>query len=171
MCIFHPHFRLQEYVEYYGGPGVQHIAMNTSDIITSVSVIKHVNASWKQQPVKLWWILELQIRNLKERGMEFMSVPDTYYDQLRENLKHSKVKISEDLDVLQVGTSPSFKCFQMGRTDKMLYHILPIFFWLNLTHAGPQDLGGLWWQWLFTTDLHQASSRSPHCVLRGHSEA
>lgn len=27
---------LQEYVEYYGGPGVQHIAMNTSDIITSV---------------------------------------------------------------------------------------------------------------------------------------
>lgn len=26
----------QEYVEYYGGPGVQHIAMNTSDIITSV---------------------------------------------------------------------------------------------------------------------------------------
>lgn len=44
----------------------------------------------------------LQIRNLKERGMEFMSVPDTYYDQLRENLKQSKVKISEDLDVLQV---------------------------------------------------------------------
>lgn len=44
----------------------------------------------------------LQIRNLKERGMEFMSVPDTYYDQLREKLKDSKVKISEDMDVLQV---------------------------------------------------------------------
>uniref|UniRef100_A0A8P4G1L5 4-hydroxyphenylpyruvate dioxygenase n=1 Tax=Dicentrarchus labrax TaxID=13489 RepID=A0A8P4G1L5_DICLA len=68
--------QIQEYVEYYGGPGVQHIAMNTSDIITA-------------------------IRNLKERGMEFMSVPDTYYSQLRENLKHSKVKVSEDLDVLQ----------------------------------------------------------------------
>ncbi|TMS03421.1 4-hydroxyphenylpyruvate dioxygenase [Larimichthys crocea] len=68
--------QIQEYVEYYGGPGVQHIAMNTSDIISA-------------------------IRNLKERGMEFMSVPDTYYNQLRENLKHSKVKISEDLDVLQ----------------------------------------------------------------------
>lgn len=36
--------------------------------------------------------------------MEFMSVPDTYYDQLREKLKHSKVKISEDLDALQVRT-------------------------------------------------------------------
>ncbi|XP_028433288.1 4-hydroxyphenylpyruvate dioxygenase [Perca flavescens] len=68
--------QIQEYVEYYGGPGVQHIAMNTSDIITA-------------------------IRNLKQRGMEFMSVPDTYYEQLRENLKHSKVQISEDLDVLQ----------------------------------------------------------------------
>ncbi|XP_042277822.1 4-hydroxyphenylpyruvate dioxygenase [Thunnus maccoyii] len=68
--------QIQEYVEYYGGPGVQHIAMNTSDIITA-------------------------IRNLKERGMEFMSVPDTYYEQLREKLKHSKVKVTEDLDVLQ----------------------------------------------------------------------
>uniref|UniRef100_A0A8P4JVE9 4-hydroxyphenylpyruvate dioxygenase n=1 Tax=Dicentrarchus labrax TaxID=13489 RepID=A0A8P4JVE9_DICLA len=27
--------QIQEYVEYYGGPGVQHIAMNTSDIITA----------------------------------------------------------------------------------------------------------------------------------------
>uniref|UniRef100_A0A669DPR5 4-hydroxyphenylpyruvate dioxygenase n=1 Tax=Oreochromis niloticus TaxID=8128 RepID=A0A669DPR5_ORENI len=69
--------QIQEYVEYYGGPGVQHIAMNTSDIITT-------------------------IRNLKERGMEFMSVPETYYDQLREKLKHSKVKISEDLDELKI---------------------------------------------------------------------
>ncbi|KAM9857957.1 4-hydroxyphenylpyruvate dioxygenase-like [Aulostomus maculatus] len=68
--------QIQEYVEYYGGPGVQHIAMNTSDIINA-------------------------IRNLKERGMEFMSVPDTYYEQLREKLKHSKVQVTEDLDVLQ----------------------------------------------------------------------
>uniref|UniRef100_A0A1A8EZ72 4-hydroxyphenylpyruvate dioxygenase b n=1 Tax=Nothobranchius korthausae TaxID=1143690 RepID=A0A1A8EZ72_9TELE len=30
-----------------------------------------------------------------------MTVPDTYYDQLREKLKHAKIKISEDLDVLQ----------------------------------------------------------------------
>uniref|UniRef100_A0A8D3E469 4-hydroxyphenylpyruvate dioxygenase n=1 Tax=Scophthalmus maximus TaxID=52904 RepID=A0A8D3E469_SCOMX len=68
--------QIQEYVEYYGGPGVQHIAMNTSDIIPA-------------------------IRNLKERGMEFMSVPDTYYEQLTEKLKHSKVKVTEDLNVLQ----------------------------------------------------------------------
>uniref|UniRef100_A0A8D0CL58 4-hydroxyphenylpyruvate dioxygenase n=1 Tax=Scleropages formosus TaxID=113540 RepID=A0A8D0CL58_SCLFO len=68
--------QIQEYVEYYGGPGVQHIAMNTSDIIAA-------------------------IHNLKERGMEFMTVPNTYYEQLREKLKVSRVKIAEDLVVLQ----------------------------------------------------------------------
>ncbi|MCI4381243.1 hypothetical protein PGIGA_G00249390 [Pangasianodon gigas] len=68
--------QIQEYVEYYGGPGVQHIAMNTSNIIKA-------------------------IRNLKERGMEFMTVPNTYYQQLREKLKDSKVKINEDLSILE----------------------------------------------------------------------
>lgn len=37
-----PFMDLQEYVEYYGGAGVQHIAMNTSNIITAVSL-------WKQE--------------------------------------------------------------------------------------------------------------------------
>ncbi|KAG7332051.1 hypothetical protein KOW79_003885 [Hemibagrus wyckioides] len=68
--------QIQEYVEYYSGPGVQHIAMNTSNIIKA-------------------------IRNLKERGMEFMSVPNAYYEQLREKLKNSKVKINEDLSTLE----------------------------------------------------------------------
>lgn len=31
--------QIQEYVEYYGGAGVQHIALNTSNIITAVSII------------------------------------------------------------------------------------------------------------------------------------
>ncbi|MCJ8735365.1 hypothetical protein PDJAM_G00246110 [Pangasius djambal] len=68
--------QIQEYVEYYGGPGVQHIAMNTSNIIKA-------------------------IRNLKDRGMEFMTVPNTYYQQLREKLKDSKVTINEDLSILE----------------------------------------------------------------------
>ncbi|XP_017779322.1 PREDICTED: 4-hydroxyphenylpyruvate dioxygenase [Nicrophorus vespilloides] len=68
--------QIEEYVEYYGGAGVQHIALNTQDIITSV-------------------------KNLQARGMHFLQVPDSYYDLLREQLKHSPVKIAEDLDVLQ----------------------------------------------------------------------
>lgn len=68
--------QIQEYVEYYGGAGVQHIALNTQDIITAV-------------------------KNLQARGMDFLQVPDSYYDLIREQLKHSPVKIAEDLDTLQ----------------------------------------------------------------------
>ncbi|XP_037823439.1 4-hydroxyphenylpyruvate dioxygenase [Lucilia sericata] len=68
--------QIQEYVEYYGGAGVQHIALNTSDIITA-------------------------IRNLKARGMEFLSIPDSYYEILTENLKHSRTKIKEDMKILK----------------------------------------------------------------------
>jgi len=68
--------QIDEYVEYYGGAGVQHIALNTDDIITTVT-------------------------NLKARGMGFLTVPESYYTQLREQLKSSKVKIVEDLAILQ----------------------------------------------------------------------
>ncbi|XP_063820545.1 4-hydroxyphenylpyruvate dioxygenase [Pseudophryne corroboree] len=68
--------QIQEYVEYYGGPGVQHIALNTSDIITAIS-------------------------NLKERGMEFMSVPSSYYQTLRENLVTAKIHVTENIDKLE----------------------------------------------------------------------
>lgn len=68
--------QIAEYVEYYGGAGVQHIALNTDDII-------------------------LAIKNLRARGVEFLTIPDSYYDMLRKNLVHSKVKIKEDLKLLQ----------------------------------------------------------------------
>ncbi|TTG47524.1 4-hydroxyphenylpyruvate dioxygenase [Bagarius yarrelli] len=68
--------QIQEYVDYNGGPGVQHIALNTSNIIQAIV-------------------------NLKARGMEFLSTPDTYYDSLREKLKTAKIKVKEDLKTLQ----------------------------------------------------------------------
>lgn len=68
--------QIQEFVDYYGSAGVQHIALRTEDIIASVS-------------------------NLKARGVEFLSIPPAYYDQLRKKLSHSKVKVAESLDTLQ----------------------------------------------------------------------
>jgi len=68
--------QIQEYVEFYAGAGVQHIALNTDDIITS-------------------------IERLKARGVDFLSVPDTYYETLRKRLAHSELKIEEDLDRLE----------------------------------------------------------------------
>jgi 4-hydroxyphenylpyruvate dioxygenase len=44
----------------------------------------------------------LQIRNLRERGQEFLKIPDTYYDVLRERLKADKINLIEDLNILQV---------------------------------------------------------------------
>ncbi|KAK3745341.1 hypothetical protein QZH41_018904 [Actinostola sp. cb2023] len=68
--------KTKEYIDYYGTAGVQHIALNTSDIISAVT-------------------------NLKERGMMFLSIPDKYYDNLRERLKKSSITVKEDLDVVQ----------------------------------------------------------------------
>lgn len=36
--------QIEEYVEYYGGAGVQHIALNTSDIIQAVSILVNILA-------------------------------------------------------------------------------------------------------------------------------
>ena len=42
-----------------------------------------------------------QVGNLKKRGMEFLDIPDAYYNQLRKRLTKSKVKVVEDIDELQ----------------------------------------------------------------------
>lgn len=68
--------QIQEYVDYYGTAGVQHIALRSFDIIQS-------------------------IENLRARGMGFLDIPDTYYDQLRKRLATSPVKVKEDLARLQ----------------------------------------------------------------------
>ncbi|KAK7172505.1 hypothetical protein R3I93_002575 [Phoxinus phoxinus] len=68
--------QIQEYIDYNGGPGVQHIALNTSNIIQAIV-------------------------NLRARGMEFLSAPDNYYDILQQNLKTAKIKVKEDLKTLQ----------------------------------------------------------------------
>ncbi|KAG2459157.1 HPPD dioxygenase, partial [Polypterus senegalus] len=44
---------------------------------------------------------QIQIVNLKARGMEFLEAPDYYYETLREKLKVAKIKVKEDLKILQ----------------------------------------------------------------------
>ena len=68
--------QIQEYVDYYGGAGVQHIALSVPDIIST-------------------------IRALRQRGVDFLTIPDVYYDNLRMRLKSSPLKIHESIDVLQ----------------------------------------------------------------------
>lgn len=64
--------QVEEYLEFYNGEGVQHIAMATNDIVTTV-------------------------RELMSRGVEFLKVPNTYYENLIERVGH----IDEDLEPLK----------------------------------------------------------------------
>jgi len=64
--------QVEEYLEFYNGEGVQHIAMATKDIVTTV-------------------------RQLMSRGVEFLRVPSTYYDDLFERVG----KIDEDIEPLK----------------------------------------------------------------------
>eukprot|EP01137_Pigoraptor_chileana_P010723 Opistho-2@60670 len=68
--------QIQEYVEYYGGAGVQHIAINVPDILAAV-------------------------QNLRARGVEFLTIPTKYYDNLRARLRTASIKVKESLDVIQ----------------------------------------------------------------------
>jgi 4-hydroxyphenylpyruvate dioxygenase len=63
--------QIDEYLEFYHGAGVQHIAIITNNIIETVS-------------------------KLRERGIDFLAVPKTYYDDLTARVG----KIDEDMDDL-----------------------------------------------------------------------
>jgi len=68
--------QIQEFVEYYGGAGVQHIALRTENILEAVAA-------------------------LRARGLDFLTVPDSYYENLRARLKTSPTKIAEDMNKIQ----------------------------------------------------------------------
>ena len=87
--------QIDEYLEFYGGPGPQHIAVATNDIIRSVDA-------------------------MRAAGVEFLDTPDSYYDdpELRarigtvrapiEELKARKILVDRDEDgyLLQIFTRP-----------------------------------------------------------------
>ncbi len=85
--------QIDEYLDFYFGPGVQHIAMNSADICATV-------------------------RALRERDIDFLRVPDTYYEDLQTRigkidedyaeLKELGILVDRDEDgyLLQIFTQP-----------------------------------------------------------------
>ncbi|MDR9418757.1 4-hydroxyphenylpyruvate dioxygenase [Gracilimonas sp.] len=63
--------QIEEYLDFFEGPGVQHVAMLTGDIIDTVT-------------------------KLRDRGVDFLSVPTTYYEELEDRVG----KIDEPIDKL-----------------------------------------------------------------------
>lgn len=68
--------QIEEFVNFYGGPGVQHIAFRTKDIIDCVI-------------------------NLKRRGVQFIDIPKSYYEMMRERLVNCGMELDEDLAWLE----------------------------------------------------------------------
>lgn len=64
--------QVEEYLEFYNGEGVQHVALATNDIVSTVT-------------------------QLQSRGVEFLKVPTTYYDDLLSRVG----KIDEDIEPLK----------------------------------------------------------------------
>jgi 4-hydroxyphenylpyruvate dioxygenase len=62
--------QIDEYLEFYGGPGVQHIALATDDIMASV-------------------------RAMSAAGVEFLKTPDAYYEELGSWVGETRVPIGE----------------------------------------------------------------------------
>ena len=69
--------QIEEYIDFYRGSGVQHIAIATEDIVHTVS-------------------------ELRSRGIEFLKVPATYYDDLLDRVGQidESLKILRDLNIL-----------------------------------------------------------------------
>ncbi len=67
--------QIEEYLEFYGGAGVQHIALSSTDIVRTV-------------------------RSLRERGVRFLATPGSYYEELPDRVG----EIDEDLgDLRELG--------------------------------------------------------------------
>jgi 4-hydroxyphenylpyruvate dioxygenase len=64
--------QVEEYLEFYNGEGVQHVAIATNDIVSTVT-------------------------QLRDRGVEFLQVPASYYNDLLDRVGH----IDENIDPLK----------------------------------------------------------------------
>ncbi|MDB5199207.1 MAG: 4-hydroxyphenylpyruvate dioxygenase [Chitinophagaceae bacterium] len=85
--------QVEEYLEFYLGEGVQHVAIATNNIVDTVTM-------------------------LKSRGVEFLPIPSSYYDELQQRMSHieeniyqlKKLNILVDRDeegyLLQIFTKP-----------------------------------------------------------------
>lgn len=68
--------QIEEFVTYYEGSGVQHIALRTNNILETV-------------------------KRMKDRGVEFIKVPPTYYEDMKVRLSKSSLKLNEKFEDIQ----------------------------------------------------------------------
>ena len=58
--------QIEEYLQFYGGPGVQHIAMATGDIVETVKAMRHNDVSFLRVPRSYYDLLPERVGTIKE---------------------------------------------------------------------------------------------------------
>ena len=58
--------QIEEFLQFYGGPGVQHIAMATDDIIGTVRAMRHNDVSFLRVPQSYYDLLPARVGTIKE---------------------------------------------------------------------------------------------------------
>ena len=62
--------QIEEYLDFHNGPGVQHLAVATTDIVSTVA-------------------------ELRRRGVEFLTIPDSYYDEIPDRIGEIEEELSD----------------------------------------------------------------------------
>ncbi len=106
--------QIQEYLDFYKGPGVQHLAISTDNIIQTISL-------------------------LRERGIEFLNVPDSYYDTLQQRVGNINVNI-EELRRLRILVDRDDKGFLLQLFTKPLVDRPTLFFEI-IERQGSESFG------------------------------
>lgn len=73
-----------------------------SPCLPTPSVPSHPLGTNPPSPTRAGVSPALQITNLKQRGVQFMDVPSSYYQMLRQRLKTAKINVKENIDKLAV---------------------------------------------------------------------
>jgi 4-hydroxyphenylpyruvate dioxygenase len=58
--------QIEEYLEFYGGPGVQHIAMATGDIVETVAAMRRNDVSFLRVPASYYQLLPERVGSIRE---------------------------------------------------------------------------------------------------------
>ena len=95
--------QIQEFLDEYKGAGIQHIALNTRDIISVVS-------------------------DLRKKEMQFLNVPDTYYDELKNRIPLVKEDIGQlrENQILADGDAEGYllQIFTQNAIGPIFYEII-----------------------------------------------
>ncbi|KAF1747907.1 hypothetical protein GCK72_024373 [Caenorhabditis remanei] len=68
--------QIEEFINFHGGSGVQHFALLVDDIIAAVQL-------------------------MKRRSVEFLTIPDEYYNILEDRLSKTNLTVKEDLEMIR----------------------------------------------------------------------